>query len=159
MFQWCICRESAFSCLSAPMRRSVQRTHCSCGGGVHVDYTPHIGPHWINGSMWSESMLVDAQISRALVHHLADDVYFHLQKTRWGYCYLLTCLNISAARKQTYRQSFQTVWKHIDNKNKARAFLNQAESPEPNIYLYAWQNALVLTIGLINTAVGYKPFA
>lgn len=45
--------------------------------------------------MWSESILVNAQISGALVHHLADDVYFHLQKTRWGYCYLLTCLNIT----------------------------------------------------------------
>lgn len=49
--------------------------------------------------MWSESILVNAQISGALVHHLADDVYFHLQKTRWGYCYLLACLNITATHK------------------------------------------------------------
>lgn len=40
--------------------------------------------------MWSESILVNAQISRALVHHLADDVYFHLQKTRGGGLLLFT---------------------------------------------------------------------
>lgn len=143
MFQWSICiksdlesGESAFSCLSAPMQRSVQPTHCSCGGGVDVDYTPHIRPHWINGSMRSESILVNAQISRALVHHLADDVYFHLQKTRWGYCYLLTCLNIPATRKQMYLQSFQTVWTHIDNKNKARAFLNTRLRVQSQIFTY-----------------------
>lgn len=101
--------EWAFSCLSAPMRRSVRHTHCSCGGGVDVDYTPHIGPHRINGSVGSEPILVNAQISRTLVHHLADDVYFHLRKTRWGYCYLLTFLNIAAPYNQMFLQSFQTV--------------------------------------------------
>lgn len=30
---------------SASLLWRAQHTHCSCGRGVDVDYTPHIGPH------------------------------------------------------------------------------------------------------------------
>lgn len=46
---------------------------------MEVDYAPHIRPHGVNGSMRRESILVNAQVSRTLVDHLADHVYFHLQ--------------------------------------------------------------------------------
>lgn len=97
----------------------MQHTHCGGGGGVDVDYTPHIGPHRINGSVRRESILVDAQISGALLHHLADDVYFHLRMAGNQTGSLLfidrRCLSIAAPCKHT-RFCHQRREKHRDNK-------------------------------------------
>lgn len=54
--------------------------------------------------MWRESILVNAQISRTLVDHLADDVYLHLQMAGHQTGSLLFidrhCLNIMEPCKQ-----------------------------------------------------------
>ena len=56
----------------------LERTYCSCSRGMYVDDTSHIWAHWVYGCVRSEPKVVDAQISRALVHHLTYYVYFHL---------------------------------------------------------------------------------
>lgn len=54
--------------------------------------------------MWRKSILVNAQISRTLVDHLADDVYFHLQMAgnQMGSLVFIDrhCLNMTAPCKQ-----------------------------------------------------------
>lgn len=45
-------------------------------------------------------------------------------------------LNITAPCKQSYLQSFQTVWKDIDNKNKTRAFINTRLRVQSQIFTY-----------------------
>lgn len=61
--------------------------------------------------MWHKSILVNAQISRTLVDHLADDVYFHLQKAGNQTGSLLLIDRRFLTLREMFLQSFQILWK------------------------------------------------
>lgn len=46
---------------------------------MNVDNASHIRAHGVNGSMRTEAKMVNREIGATLVHHVANNVYLHLQ--------------------------------------------------------------------------------